>query len=198
MYLTHSFVAIEKGSLDYLFFYLTEDYIEDQVRLQEQLQPLLQEFGRNLFDKGAIVQAFSKEVTNTKKEVVDKWKQQEDLHDVVFFSNEKHTPGLLIIDKDFSEFNPHKNQWLYVSFRDYIDDFGQVKIFDLKQLLDTFVEICNNGKNIFEEAKEYIRKQEAVNAHKVIEIKPGIFGISFDIKEAVNFIRNWRSKYKQA
>ena len=36
MYLTHSFVAIKKGSLDYLFFYLTEDYIEEQVNLRKQ------------------------------------------------------------------------------------------------------------------------------------------------------------------
>lgn len=198
MYLTHSFVAIKKGHLDYLFFYLTEDYIQEQTELRKRIDPLLEGFGRQLLDKGALVKAFDKDISSTKEEVIDKWKQQENLHDIVFFKDNKHTPGLLMVNKDFEEFNPKDDQWLYISFRDFMDDFGNFKIFELQQLLTTFAEICNSDKDLFEEAKSYIRKNEAVEAHKILEIKPGIFGISLDVKEAINFVKNWKDKYKQA
>lgn len=198
MYLTHSFVAIKKGQLDYLFFYLTEDYIQEQTELRKRIDPLLEGFGRQLLDKGAIVKAFDKDISSTKEEVIDKWKQQENLQDIVFFKDNKHTPGLLMVNKDFEEFNPKDDQWLYISFRDFMDDFGNFKIFELQQLLTTLAEICNSDKDLFEEAKSYIRKNEAVEAHKILEIKPGIFGISLDVKEAINFVKNWKDKYKQA
>lgn len=102
-----------------------------------------------------------------------------------------------MIDKDFEEFNPKTNQWLYVSFRDYIDEFGNLKIFELQELLSTFAEICNSDKNLFEEAKIYLRRNEVTAAHKILEIKPEFFGISLDIKEAIKFIQNWKNKYKQ-
>lgn len=195
MYLTHSFVAIKKGQLEYLFFYLTEDYIQEQTELRKRIDPLLEGFGRNLLNRGAVVKAFDKDILWTKDEVLDKWKQQEDLQEIVFFKDNKHTPGLLMVDKDFDIFNPKTDQWLYVSFRDYMDDFGNFKIFELQNLLMTFAEICNSDKDLFDEAKSYIRKNEAVDAHKILEIKPGIFGISFDLKEAINFVKKWKGKY---
>ena len=79
-----------------------------------------------------------------------------------------------------------------------MDEFGNFKIFELQQLLATFAEICNSDKDLFEEAKCYIRKNEAVEVHKILEIKPGIFGISLDVKEAINFVKNWKDKYRQA
>lgn len=196
MFVTHSFLGIKKGQLNYLFFYLTEDYVQQQKALKEQLDPLLEEFGRNLLDKGAIVKAFSNDVEKTNKEVQNKW-EQIDLRDVVFFNDNNQMPGLLLIDEDFDEFNPKSDQWLYISLRDYMNEFGQIKIFELQSLLKTLSEICNSDQNLFEEAKSYIRKNEGHEAHKILELKPGIFGMSIDLKEAYNFIRHWKNKYKE-
>jgi hypothetical protein len=187
MYLTHSFVAINKGQLDYLFFYLTEDYVESQKRLQEQLTPLLLEFGRNLFDKGAVIKAFDKDIAAVGNEISEKFDQRYSI------SNYRQ-PGLLILNCDFETFNPQENEWLYISFRDYIDDYGSVKIFSLKELFDTLSAICQSDRNLFEEARDYLFKQKAIGAHKIIEIKPGIFGITFDLKEAFNFIYKLKQK----
>lgn len=85
MYLTHSFVAIKKGQLDYLFFYLTEDYVQKQEQFRKKIDPLLEDFGRSLLTKGAIVKAFDNDTSFVNSEVVNKWKQQEDLHEIVFF-----------------------------------------------------------------------------------------------------------------
>ena len=60
---------------------------------------------------------------------------------------------LRIVNKDFEEFNPKDDQWLYISFRDFMDDFGNFKIFELQQLLTTLAEICNSDKDLFEETK---------------------------------------------
>lgn len=197
MYLTHSFVAIKKGHLDYLFFYLTEDYVEAQIRLREQLTPLLTEFGRNLLDKGAVVKAFDRDINAVGEEVSKKFDQNYTREEIVSFKDKSRQPGLLIVNCDFETFNPTENDWLYISFRDFIDDNGAVKVFPLKELLDTLTVICLSDQNLFEEAKDYLKKKNAIGAHKIVEIKPGLFGISFDLKEAFNFIRDWRQKTKE-
>lgn len=77
-----------------------------------------------------------------------------------------------------------------------MDEFGNFKIFELQSLLKTFAEICNSNQNLFEEAKKHIHKNQVIDAHKILEIKPRIFGISLDVKEAVNFVKNWKNKFK--
>jgi len=195
MFVTHSFVGIKKGQLNYLFFYLTEDYVQQQETLKNQLEPLLEEFGRNLLDKGAIVKAFGRDVENTNQEIKNKW-EQTDYRDVVFFNEDNQMPGLLLIDTDFNEFNPKSDQWLFISLRDYMNEFGQVRIFELQSLLKALADICNSEQNLFDEAKSYIRKNESKEAHKILELKPGVFGMSIDLKEAYNFIKHWKDKYK--
>ncbi len=190
-------MAIKKGHLDYLFFYLTEDYVEAQVKLREQLTPLLTEFGRNLLNKGAVVKAFDRDINAVGEEVAKKFDQRYTLEKIISFSDKSRQPGLLIINSDFETFNPSENDWLYTSFRDFIDDHGAVKIFSLKELLDALTAICLSEQNLFEEAKDYLRKKSAVGAHKIVEMKPGLFGISLDLKEAFNFIRTWRQKGKE-
>ena len=37
--------------------------------------------------------------------------------------------------------------------------------------------------------KAYIRSEKVISAHKMIELRPGICGISFDLKEAFNFFK---------
>ena len=193
MYLTHSFLAIKKGHLDHLFFYLTEDYVENQIKLKEQLTPLLTEFARNLLDKGAVVKAFEKDIAVVSKEVEQKFDQKFSIDKIVSFNQRIETPGLLVINSDFDTFNPKENEWLYISFRDYIDDYGNLRFRDLKDLLDVLTTICLGNENLFKSALEYLRKEKSVDAHKIIELKPGIFGISLDLKEAFNFIRNWKT-----
>jgi hypothetical protein len=180
-----------------MFFYLTEDYIQEQTKLKEKIDPILEDFGRNLLSKGAVVKAFDKDIHKVNQEVMDKWTQQEDLKKVVFYGDENQTPGLLMINVDFQIFNPHKHQWLYVSFRDYMNEFGEIKIFEIQSLLANLAKICNSNQDLFKEAKSHIRGSEALEAHKILEIKPGMFGISLDLKEAIKFIKNWNNKYKE-
>lgn len=73
MYFSHSFVAIKKGELDYLMFYITEEYLQQQIRLKEQLNPLLEDLGRNLLEKGAEIKAFDRDLDFANKELSEKF-----------------------------------------------------------------------------------------------------------------------------
>ena len=62
----------------------------------------------------------------------------------------------------------------------------------MKEFFDILTEAINNGEDLFEEARNYIKMQKAISAHKMIELKPGIFGISWDLKETFNFFKELR------
>ncbi len=189
MYLTHSFVAIKKSDLDYLLFYITENYVEAQVKLTEQLNPLLEDLGRNLLDKGAVVKAFDRDIANANIELAEKF-DQEFTRDIIISINDKmEKPGLLILNSDIQSFDPKEHKWLFISLRDFLDDWGALKIFKMKEFFDILTKAINDNEDLFEEAKDYIKKEKAISAHKMVELKPGIFGISWDLKETFNFFK---------
>jgi hypothetical protein len=196
MYVTSSFIGIQKGNLDYLFFYLTEEYIEDQASLKQQLSPLLEEFARNLKHKGAVVTPFNRDVLKTKQEVLDKWEQQNLLRDVVEPFNEKQTPGLLIINTDFEIFNPTEHQYIYISFRDFISQYGAISILDLKDFFDTIIKLIQKEENLFTSIRHHLRIEALKKAHKILELKPGYFGINIDLREALEVIKNIKKNWR--
>ena len=192
MYLTHSFVAISKGDLDYLIFYITEDYVEQQVYLTKQLNPLLEELGRNLMDKGAVIKPFIKDISTVNKEIHDKFNQDYTRDVIISLEDKMERPGLLILNADLKSFDPREHDWLYLSLQGFITDGGALKIFNIKEFFDFLTSSIETGKNLFDEAKSYINKRKAISTHKMIELKPGMFGFSFDLKEAFNFFKELR------
>ncbi len=189
MYLTHSFVAISKGELDYLFFYITEEYIEEQEFLRKKLNPILERFGRELLEKAALVKAFDKDIEFANNELTEKFDQKFSQETISSINNKMEKPGLLILNSDLKSFDPKEHNWLYVSLDGFIDDKGNVILISMIAFFDMLKEAVLNGKNLFEEAKDYINKQKAISAHEMVELKPGIFGVSIDLKEAFNFFR---------
>ncbi|MCF6194061.1 MAG: hypothetical protein L3J46_06990 [Kangiellaceae bacterium] len=189
MYLTHSFVAIKKGELDYLLFYLTEDYVEDQVALTQQLNPMLEDLGRNLLDKGAVVKAFDRDIERANRELSEQFDQEFTRDIIISINNEMEKPGLLILNSDIQSFDPKEHNWLYISLKDFMEDWGALKIYKMKEFFDVLTNSINNGDDLIDKAKNYIRQEKAISAHKMVELKPGIFGISLDLKETFNFLK---------
>ena len=194
MYLTHSFVAIKKGELDYLMFYITEDYVEQQVRLQEQLNPLLEDLGRNLLDRGAVIKAFNRDLAFANRELTDKFDQDFTREIIISFDHQMEKPGLLILNSDIESFDPKSHKWIYLSFREFLDEYGGVKIYKLKEMFDILTSAIKENKDLFKEAENYLKKEKAISAHKMVELKPGVFGISLDLKETFNFFNRLRNK----
>lgn len=194
MYLTHSFVATKKGNLDYLLFYITENYVEAQAKLKEQLNPLLEEFGRNLMDRGSVVKAFERDISKANRELAKKFDQKFTRDIIISINDKMEKPGLLILNSDIQSFDPKEHNWLFISLRGFFDDLGSLKIFKIKEFFDIMTKAINDGENLFEKAKNYIRMEKAISAHKIVELKPGIFGISWDLKETFNFFKELRGR----
>ena len=63
-----------------------------------------------------------------------------------------------------------------------------------KEMFDFLVNSIKENRDLFKDAKNYLKKEKTVSAHKIVELKPGIFGISLDLKETFNFFNQMRNK----
>lgn len=182
MFITTKFIGTKIEGMNYLFFLLTEDYIESHRRMAEDLEPLLTNFARALEDTGALVKPFLGNAETTKSDILKKdWDEKEKLRI-------QQTPGILVIDTDFDKFSPRLNHWFHFSFRDAMSKYGEVEIFELKELLSALAELCRSGKEIFVFADEIAKKKAMQELYDSFELKPGMFGFSFDIKKGIEFL----------
>jgi hypothetical protein len=189
MYITHSLVAIKKGAQNYLFFYITEEYIEEQAILNKQITPLLEEFARNLKDKGVVVKSFKKDIENINHEIKNKFDQHFTYNEITSIHHESSRPGLLIINADFEEFNPKNDPWIYVSFKSYLRNTGHIDVVEIHEFLAYLTSLANSELDLFEEVNKRLDKEKIRRAYDAIELKPEIFGISIDLKRAIKFFQ---------
>lgn len=183
MFIATRFIGTKKDSMNYLFFLLTEDYIESHQRMREDLKPFLETFARDIGKTGALVRPFAGDEEATRQDIMFKcWNAEET-------SRIGRTPGILAIDVDFDKFDPRSNHWIHFSFRDMMDESGGVQIFKLKELFSSLAKCLHSGENIFVLADEIAKKREVQELYDSFELKPGIYGFSFDIKKGIKFLR---------
>lgn len=192
MIVTRRYIGIERGGMNYLFFLLTEDYVQTNRTIADTLHPLLEGFARDLNRTGAFVRPFPGDEQATKDDVLKKnWTNDQ----VMGWMREK-LPAILVIDVDFDKFQPDGSNYVLISLRDSMDDFGNVKIFQLQELLDVLAEACQRP-DLFRSAREYITAQDAEELWDAVELKPGWMGFSFDLKNAIKFLRLQHQRRKQ-
>src|ERR1700731_3453571 len=110
MHITHSYLGITRGTFRCLFFLLVEDYIEVQSAFMRELDPALERFARNMKTSGVLVRSFSGDIESTKLHVLEKPWTDAQRGEIL------NTPGLLMIDVDFDNFDPREHRWLHLSF----------------------------------------------------------------------------------
>lgn len=182
MLISTRFVGTKRGEMTYLFFLLTEDYIEEHVKMSETLEPLLTEFARDIGDAGALVRPFRGNVDATQHDILSKnWADRER-------GRIQLTPGILVIDVDFDGFNPRSHRWLHISLRDSMNRYGEVSIFDLHEIFSRLAECCRGKTSLFDLADDFARKRIAEELYESFELKPGIFGCSVDVKRGIEFL----------
>lgn len=181
--ITSTFIGQKKDDeTSYLFFLLTEDYIQTHRRIKEDLEPLLTKFARSL-EKGLLVRPFEGDEGTTQEDVFSKnWTIEQR-------TQIERTPGILVIDVNFDEFDPQSNHWHFFSFRDLMSSYGDVSIFEVVDLLSALSLNCNGGKNLFELADSIARRRLLSDLYRSFEVKPGIFGISFDVKKGAELLK---------
>lgn len=183
MFITTSYVDVRKHDMKILVFLLTEDYIENQKALQESLNPLLQEFARDLGSRGALVRPFPASARDTQSDILaKKWTKLEK-------KQVERTPGLIILDRDFADFCPRQHPWVHISLKDSINQFGQVEIFEVKKILDALIKLTKEDRDIidFERKVDGMRRDEKLL--DAFELKPGAFGVSFDLKKGIEYFQ---------
>ncbi len=183
MEITHSYVGSVLGSCRYAFYLLFEDYIEAQSELARKFDPLLERFARNIGHSGVVVRPFTGDIETTRNQVLLKeWthKEREEF---------RKTPGLLIIEKDFDNFNPQGDRWLYLNFGEQIYN-SPVALSEYDDILSDLAEIISGSDgDFFEEELPVVRRLKLLGVAEIFEAKPEIFGFSVDLKKAASVLR---------
>lgn len=183
MYITNTFLWQELSQYKHLFFYLTEDYSEWQTNLTEQIKTLLTYLWRELKQYWAVVLPFDRDISSINNEIITKWKDKY-THEI-----KDKTPWILIIDRSFSDFNIDENEYLYISFRNYMDEYGKFRVFEVETLLKLIIKSCNND-DLIELVKKYIHTESIkANTWKILELKPGIFWFNIDLEEGIKILK---------
>lgn len=186
MYLTTNYLGIRQGGVRYLFYLLTQDYIESNAAIQQSVAPLLEEFARDLAGDGALVVPFAGTASDNLSNVTNALDRQfiESLHSI--------TPALLILDRDLGEFNPQRSSHLIVSLRESMDEYGRVKVFEIKELLDALTG-ASRETGLFEKAGEYLADRKTGQRNRSlwesVQLRPNFFGLGMDIKAAIEAFR---------
>lgn len=183
MYVTTRFIGTERGKMKYLFFLLTEDYIQSQVRIMESIEPLLIKLSAEIGQTAALVRPFKNFESDTLGDVMrKKWPDGEREKIAV-------TSGILVIDKNFDSFDPCENKWLHISIRDLISASGDVQIFELNNLITVLIHACREGNLLdFQDLKLNSKKRSVKELFDMVELKPGLFGLSIDLKKGMQFL----------
>lgn len=188
MWITHSFLGITRGNVRCLFFLLHEDYIEAQRGLSERLQQEIERLARNMGEFGAVVAPFAGDVERTRKHILDKpWSDGE--RDKL-----RRTPALLMIDQDFAAFDPREHRYVILHLND--GDDGDAALF--RSLLQKLVDaLPDENSDPFELISAAMREREVQEAVEMIELKPGVFGLSIDLKHGWKYLKKFLRERKQ-
>ena len=196
MYVTTRFIGTKRGDLNYLFFLLTEDYIRDAREIMSSLTPLLTKFARDLGEDAALVTPFEGDERSTLGDALDKFRCRSD-YDKRSFT--KKLPSILVIDVDFDAFDPRYCNHILISLRDSMNEYGQVRIFEVQELLDELV-LGARINYLFQHIGDFIKVHKKESkwslAKDIIEIRPDVFGISLDIRKAIELIRGTKESLK--
>ena len=183
MWITHSYLGTTRGKMKCLFFLLYEDYVKTQSQFARELDLELERFARNLGNSGAVVRPFLGDIEKTKSHIFEKpWDERErkELY---------KTPSLLMINVDFDEFDPREHPWFLLHFSDKMREIGISGAQEFRTVFYQLAEaVKNTDEDPFKVAHAAYYEIHPVDAVRIFEAKPGIFGFSVDLIKAGRFL----------
>lgn len=187
MWITHSYLGTTRQGVRCLFFLLFEDYIDAQSGLSDELKLEIERFARNMGNYGAVVAPFAGDAEETQTSVRDKhWSPRE--RELIM-----NTPAMLMIDEDFSAFDPRRHQWVLFHFGRHSDqDPGQFRSL-LHEVSDA---VASDDGNPFSLVRQALRNQQILAASEAIELRPGVFGISVDLRVAWEALKDYLRSHR--
>jgi hypothetical protein len=186
MWITHSYLGTTRDGTRCLFFLLFEDYIEAQAGFSKELNLEIERFARNMGNFGAVVAPFAGDVPETRKSIVDKeWSEEEK----VLLRN---TPAMLMIDRDFDDFNPRAHPWVLFHFGRDVQDAAKFRSL-LQKVSDA---VATEGSDPFEIVRNALRNAAIAAASQSVQLKPGVFGVSIDLRAAWSTLKDYLRSQK--
>jgi hypothetical protein len=166
-----SFERVKIQDYEYLLFVVFWNELE--TPLTKQLRDQAISLGAAIEERGFVVVAFEKASYETAEQVTAKpWPAE-----VKQRFGVEQDPFMLIINKDFQEFDPRQHPWTIVWFSEHRDHPDQVY-----KVLSRIVRIVRSGSSLFEHFKANEKKSWYQKWAKFVEIKPEVYGISVDAK----------------
>lgn len=167
MLITSNYKEIEKGKFKYVFFLNNKDDYENKRDFVKELNILIERFSENLANQGLVIKSYNSSIRNVRKEILDKPWTPFRLEAI------KKTPGILMLDTDFDEFNPNRNNWIYFYFiRDqrFKENRGNsFTIEEAEELFDKIAEIIiKEEDDIFKKIKSILGKEKAKGIGKTV------------------------------
>lgn len=187
MFITSNYKEIEKGKFKYAFFLNNKDDYENKRDFVKELNILIERFSEDLDNKGLVVKSYNSSIRNVRKEILDKpWNP-------LRLETIKKTPGILMIDTEFAEFNPNKNNWIYFYFirdqRFKKNRGNSFTIEEAEELFDKLSEIIiKEEDNIFKKVKVILAKEKTKRIGKVVAKEVVSCGISISADKFLNLI----------
>src|SRR5271163_1777865 len=169
-----TFLDTDLGKGKYLFFLVTwNDFVS---RISDELDKQWSHFGEALGVDGTAIRAFNKAKNKTYDEIQSKsWPPE--IRERMF---REQDPYMLIIDNTFDNFDPHLNKWSVIWFSEFYERPGAID-----RLFGALANKVRRGEDIFEWAASLSKKKQYSKFSKYFEIKPGIFGVTLNVKSAL-------------
>jgi hypothetical protein len=93
------------------------------------------------------------------------------------------TPCIFVIEQDYGQFNPDKDNWAVIKLSDLFDEWGRPNAKLSEQFAREFIKVVNSGESVFDFlCRAHIDRNRALFLES-FEAKPGIFGFSVDLKK---------------
>jgi hypothetical protein len=105
-------------------------------------------------------------------------------------------PAILVIDKDVDAFVPKDDPYVIIALRQSMDEFGNIKVFEVKELFDLLAEHAQT-EDLFQNAPPQIHTMDRAKFWKSVDLKPGMFGFAMDLKSGVQWLTQRRLKTHQ-
>jgi hypothetical protein len=166
-----SFISVKARDFEYLFFLVSwNEYV---TAITEELEKQADPFGQELGLEGAVVRAFRSARGETFRQVQEKdWPGS-----VRERMDSEQDPFMLVIREGFAEFSPASSPWAIVWFSDFRE-----KPDCIYRVFGVLAQKVRRQEDVLQHLQSLARDKRYRKLADAIEIKPGAFGVSINVK----------------
>jgi hypothetical protein len=167
-----AFWPVEIGRFKYLFFLVNWNDFSNTIT--ESLERNLETLGEEIGLQGKVVQAYKGARWETFEEVKKKegWP-----YDVSARFDSEQYPFMLVVKTGFERFSPQEDTWAVVWFSDFRENPDSIS-----EIFSTLLKKIRQDEPLFDYFSGLKAKQAAKGLVGYFELKPGVFGVSVDVK----------------